>query len=75
MFMFWSLCLIAQNKQDYVWLFGVGGTDGYVFDFNQAPYKFEQETNPLAIGSTNASICDNEGNLLFFTNGCSIYNS
>jgi len=70
-----SLNLKAQNKQDYIWLFGFGGDDSYIFDFNQSPYEFEQENLPIPMGSFNGSICDNEGNLLFFTNGCSIYNS
>ena len=70
-----STGLSAQSKQDYIWLFGFGGEDSYMFDFNEEPYEFEQETLPIPMGSFNGSICDDDGNLLFFTNGCTIYNS
>ena len=81
MFIFWSLCLTAQNKQDYVWLFGLGinpstgEQTGYKFDFNEQPFEFEHQDIPIPIASNNSSICDSEGNLLFFSNGCVIYNS
>ena len=71
----------AQSKQDYIWLFGQGESSttgeqrGYKFDFNQQPYELENQNIPIPIADNNASICDIEGNLLFFTNGCEIYNS
>ena len=71
----------AQSKQDYIWLFGQGESTttgeqrGYKFDFNEQPYELEHQDIPIFINSMNASICDNDGNLLFFTNGCFVYNS
>ena len=69
----------AQSKEDYVWLFGQGVSTsgvqkGYKFDFNSQPYELEDQDLAIGFGSVNASICDSEGNLLFFTNGCFIYN-
>jgi len=69
----------SQNKQDYVWLFGqhreFSGTDtAYRFDFNIKPFVISKAINKYGFGSQNASICDAEGNLLFFSNGCAILN-
>jgi len=57
MFIFWSLCLTAQNKQDYVWLFGLGinpstgEQTGYKFDFNEQPFEFEHQDIPIPIAT------------------------
>lgn len=69
----------AQVKHDYNWMFGYAGSDGYP-DFGNTQISFNE--NPLAISKaeggemwiyiSNATISDQEGNLLFYTNGCSI---
>jgi len=67
------------QKEDYFWIFGydnsppVGNNETYFFDFNvgSSP-KGEAGLSPLWIRGNNASICDKEGNLLFYTNGCHI---
>jgi len=67
------------QKEDYVWIFGydsnlfIEGNESYIFDFNagSSPDSLVGQ-NPLWIRGNNASICDKEGNLLFYTNGCHI---
>jgi Secretion system C-terminal sorting domain len=68
----------AQDKYDYIWLFGYGsnlqdssfgGTD---INFNNNPATLKYVFREPDIGRYNASICDAEGNLLFYTNGCFI---
>jgi len=71
----------VESKQDYVWLFGqgvsatTGGQRGYKYNFNESPYELEDQDIEIWISSMNASISDEEGNLLFFTNGCEVHNS
>jgi WD40 repeat protein len=69
----------AQNKQDYVWLFGLDKTSSeedlaYSFDFNISPFEIQQTNVGIGIGGNNASICDEDGDLLFYSNGCAILN-
>ncbi len=79
-FLFLASQLISQNKRDYVWLFGDDqqfepGIQALRYDFNKLPLKFEVAENGLQFGQNNAFICDTEGNLLFYSNGCAIANS
>jgi hypothetical protein len=72
--------IYAQHKQDYVWIGGYqinenGGANGYLVDFKKSPIKFEYANPPLGFDGNNASICDNDGNLLFYTNGRAVINS
>ena len=76
-----SICLLlnAQNKQDYVWVGGYqinvnGGANGYKLDFNK-PFEVLYLNPPLGFLGNNTSICDKNGNLLFYTNGRAIVNS
>lgn len=66
----------TAQKQDYVWLFGQdlgsSGVTGYMFDFNSPPMEVTEHHNNLSIASANASISDEDGNLLFFMNGCAV---
>ena len=76
---FQSLIGYSQSKQDYVWLFGLDKSSspddtGYRFDFNYNPFQKVKSNNGLGFDSNNASICDTEGNLLFYTNGCAVLN-
>lgn len=76
----WSLsCLDAQSMQDYIWLLGIDqsaepGNQAYRFDFNIRPFEVLRSDNGLGFDSNNASICDSQGNLLFYTNGCAVLN-
>ena len=68
----------AQNKQDYVWIFSndteaTEGNEAYGFDFTKDQHlKSLQGLVPIEIAGLNASICDKEGNLLMYSNGCKV---
>ncbi|MCO6488317.1 MAG: hypothetical protein J5I98_07870, partial [Phaeodactylibacter sp.] len=72
--------LVFGQKHDYVWMFGYNsnatsaypGIEGVILDFNQAPPTSSYEPISISLSATNATISDSLGNLLFYTNGCSI---
>jgi len=77
--MFYSSLLLSQSKQDYLWLFGSDrepepGIQAYRFDFNIKPFTILKSENGVKFAGNNASICDKNGNLLFYTNGCAVLN-
>jgi len=69
-------------KRDNVWVLGYDywysnspGVDVMYFSFENDSFNLiydSLETKELSIRFTNSSICDKEGNLLFYTNGCQI---
>ena len=69
--------LIAQ-KHDYIWVTGHGNQfnhpdfGGTIIDFNNNTVLAYYNHRELNFGSVNSSICDSSGQLLFYTNGCSI---
>jgi hypothetical protein len=80
LFLILSSVLHAQ-KHDYIWIFGYDshlgfpGIEGVIGDFNNTPPTFDHQILQINIGSSSASISDEEGNLLFYTNGCVIFNA
>ena len=77
-FIFINLDVLAQ-KHDYVWLFGKDSqTDtsfaGTVIDFNSSPPDIYYEFRDMNFNITNASICNADGQLLFYTNGIKVFN-
>ena len=72
--------IISQDKYDYVWMFAANPiepieAEAYTLDFNGGkrivtPFYVDDE-----IGLNNASICDADGNLMLYANGCAIYDS
>ena len=72
--------LSAQFKQDYYWPFAKDrvseedGVQAFAFDFNVQPFEPSLRESDLAFDQMNASICDPEGNLLMYTNGCAVAN-
>lgn len=69
----------AQLKHDYVWVGGNDLTDSnftnIIMDFNSDMLDIYRDTLLVDFFVTNASICDAGGNLLFFSNGCAIYDA
>lgn len=70
----------AQSKADYQWIFGsdalfLEGSEGTILDFNEDALRSWYQQLPVEIGSNNASICDDNGRLLFYTNGCAVFDS
>jgi len=78
-FVFPSLSF-AQLKHDYHWFFGneSGNTfqqvEGIDVNFNNNPISADFLEIPFEIYFSNATMSDEEGNLLFYTNGCEIAN-
>ena len=73
-----------ENKQDYVWLFGhdsdlnFDGIESFTFNFNLLSSDIpngERGKIPIWFIGNNASICDKDGNLLFYSNGCEVADS
>ena len=67
-------CISAQNKQDYKWVMGrnlvdIRGGDIIDFDNNRS---IDTSFLAFAMGSNCVNICDKEGNLLMYSNGCAI---
>lgn len=79
------LCMLQLNafsqKQDYIWVLGrdrdeiLSKKQSYRLDFNNEALEIPQTDNFLNFDSNNASICDAEGNLLVYSNGCAIANA
>ena len=66
--------IFAQNKRDYKWVMGLQRAElrgGNIIDFDN---KRSIDTGFLAfaMGSNCVSICDKEGKLLMYSNGCAI---
>lgn len=74
-----NLSIFAQEKGDFVWMFGRNNSNnpffrGSVADFNSTPIFTYQQDRPISFRFTNSSICDDNGDLLFYTNGRFIVN-
>jgi hypothetical protein len=81
LFFFTSVQLFAQAKYDYNWLFGFASPEdndtleyGYNINFNENPIDISTLSINIDLGLTNATMSDSTGQLLFYTNGCSISN-
>ncbi len=71
------ICAFAQ-KHDYVWTWGYddsypifGGTN---LNFNKSPVDTDYVRRDINFRWDCASICNEDGKLLFYTNGCKIFN-
>ncbi len=71
----------AQVKYDYNWGFGYssnttdstfGGTD---INFNHDPVNISYIYRELDLRTTNTTMSDAEGNLIFYSNGCKVFNA
>ncbi len=70
----------AQSKGDYQWIFGsnalfLEGSEGSLVTFTDSGLDTAYVQLAASIGSNNASICDENGRLLFYTNGCAVFDS
>lgn len=71
----------TQPRADYIWMGGYqtdavsGALVGHKYDFASSPPSITAQKMPYGIaGRSNASICDTEGRLLFYTNGQGVVN-
>jgi hypothetical protein len=67
---------VSAQKEDNVWIFGYRYTsqplaNGITFTFDDS-LTISYFQKPMAISDSHASICDAEGALLLYTNGCYI---
>ncbi|MBK9256799.1 MAG: hypothetical protein IPM42_15030 [Saprospiraceae bacterium] len=72
--------ILSQIKGDFIW---IGGTEwypdetkvnGHITDFKVNGLFPKQQDMRFGFASNNSSICDDTGNLLFYTNGCAVMN-
>ena len=67
-----------RDKRDYVWINGYDftseyqGNDNFIFNFNNGSSPKLTTGLPLSFSGNNTSICDKDGNLLLYSNGCHI---
>ncbi len=69
----------AQDKRDYQWFLGKDQISGpeiraLKFDFNNKPFVPGIRDSGLNFDQNNVSICDKNGELLFYSNGCAVAN-
>lgn len=69
----------SQDKRDYQWFFGEDQEVGaeiraFKFDFNNQPFTPELRNEGLNFDQNNVSLCDKNGELLLYSNGCAIAN-
>lgn len=75
-----TLSVSAQHRQDYIWHFGKDqngnkeGVQASLIDFNEDLIKPSVREGGLEFDQNNASICDKDGNLLLYSNGCAVAN-
>jgi hypothetical protein len=75
--------VFAQDKMDNKWIMGydtsllVPGGDAILLDFGQQPVGISNisTVHNFHMEGSNTSMCDREGNLLFYSNGCYIVNA
>jgi hypothetical protein len=72
-FFFLNNLPVFSQKHDYIWVLGHNG--GTTMDFNSSPLAITFADRDAEMSLTNASICNMTGELLFYTNGCEIFNS
>ena len=79
--MLMSLSLNGQIKGDNIWLGGYqknyeaqGGQHMHIMNYNSYPLAVEYINGPMGILDNNASICNEKGQLEFYTNGRAIMN-
>lgn len=83
-FCFLQSSVFYGQKNDYTWVIGGGSEngifDGYqwgtmIADFTEEFVKFRYDSEiTMDMSGTDASICDNEGRLLMYTNGMYVHN-
>ena len=65
----------CQDKYDYQWLFGYKTSedvDGTILDFKEMEVNIFPIQKNMDLGEGSSNICDRNGNLILYTDGCSI---
>ncbi|MBE2209881.1 MAG: PKD domain-containing protein [Saprospiraceae bacterium] len=73
--------VLQREKRDHIWLFGFGnsslpppGFGNTTVSFNYSPPLAIEDDHPMNFEAANASMCNAEGELLFYSNGVYIAN-
>jgi len=79
LFFLCSSLIGSAQKEDYAWFIdinqdGQAPVQGLLIDWNLQNGDPIPVDLPLGIDNNNASICDKDGNLLFWSNGCAVMN-
>jgi len=77
---FYSYLANSQDKYDYQWVIGYDTTvskqygNGILLNFNDVPVNVSllKTINNFSMEGSNTSICDENGKLLFYSNGCNV---
>ncbi len=78
-FVFLELLCVARSKQDYYWIWNNNSyrdsLQAYLYDFEDTvkrdPFPLGVKC-PIELSGLNASICNQDGNLLMYSNGCTV---
>lgn len=77
LFIFSQLTLFSQSKGDYQWLFGgnsfIDSLNGTQLNFLNTPVEVLPIQRNYSFDITNTSISNDDGNLLFYSDGCRIF--
>ena len=74
-------CSYGQKNNDYFWLLGdeTDDPDSYngviTMDFNGGELNISKQMEGLDFFVTNSSISNDDGDLLFYSNGCKVFNA
>ena len=72
--------MFSQSKRDYNWLLGyesdnfIEGIEGNLISFHDGTRDTSYQNIGVGLGTNNAIISDENGNLLCYANGCAIVN-
>ena len=70
------LIISAQDKHDHIWLFGyTSDNHRAMLDFNGSQMEISDLEFEMDVAPTNTIMSDEDGNLLFYSNGCDINNA
>ena len=67
--------LSAQLQHDYQWIFAFEDDTTSILDFRNDTFLVRKEFQDMQILSSNAIISDAQGELLFYSNGCRVYDA
>ncbi|MBK7937690.1 MAG: hypothetical protein IPJ82_11625 [Lewinellaceae bacterium] len=75
-----SPTLFSQDKHDHIWVIGTEiisaphRSGGNLIDFNSGKADTSSLKIPINLDVSMGAICNEGGNLMFYTNGCEIAN-
>jgi hypothetical protein len=75
------IVMFSQYKHDYTWLVGYPITEPSdfrgvsVFNFNNDTLKLTKQDEGISMYVTNTSYSSQDGELMFYTNGCKVFNA